>query len=187
MNHLTLSRRDFLWRTSVAAVFSSVWIEPAWAKNANYVIAETSFGKVRGIESRGIKVFKRIHYGGNTGGSNRFMPSVDPASWLGIRDALNYGRSAPQSMPAIPRKITPPKPDVVALPRDSATPASVPALSIFRALAVPRDNPKTPKLPPSPEFNAQDRANMVFNDESVVVNDPLHEQRIAMFHAFDLS
>ena len=174
MNHLTLSRLDFLWRTSGAAVFSSVWIEPAWASNTNYVFAEAILGKVRGIESRGIKVFKEIPNGGNTGGSNRFMPSVGPASWIEIRDALNYGHIAPQSAPAIPRKNhSTPKPDVVASPRDSATPTSVPAPSIFRALAVPGDNPKTPELPTWPEFNAQDRANMIFNNES--------EQRIVMF------
>jgi hypothetical protein len=108
MNHLTLSRRDFLWRTSVAAVFSSVWIEPAWASNTDYVIAETSFGKVRGIESRGIKVFKGIPYGGNTGGSNRFMPSVDPASWIGIRDALNLATALRKACLPFPEKITPP-------------------------------------------------------------------------------
>jgi para-nitrobenzyl esterase len=47
-------------------------------------------------------------------------------------------------------------------------------------------NPNTPKLPHWPAFTAQDRATMVINNESKVVNDPLREKRIAMFRALDL-
>ncbi len=48
-------------------------------------------------------------------------------------------------------------------------------------------NPNTPKLPHWPEFTAKDRATMVFNNASKVVNDPLKEQRIAMFRAMNLA
>jgi para-nitrobenzyl esterase len=44
-------------------------------------------------------------------------------------------------------------------------------------------NPNTPKLPMWPAFSAQNRATMVINNESKVVNDPLREQRLAMFEA----
>ncbi len=47
-------------------------------------------------------------------------------------------------------------------------------------------NPNTPKLPRWPTFNAQDRATMVFDNVSKMVNDPLREQRIAMFQAMGL-
>src|SRR5580692_6731367 len=48
-------------------------------------------------------------------------------------------------------------------------------------------NPNTPKLPSWPVFNAKDRATMVIDNVSKVVNDPLREQRIAMFEAMNLA
>ena len=47
-------------------------------------------------------------------------------------------------------------------------------------------NPNNPKIPYWPEFNINDRATMVINNECKVVSDPLREQRIAMFRALDL-
>ena len=60
-------------------------------------IVETSAGKVRGLISNGIAVFKGIPYGGPTGGPNRFMPPTEPAPWGAIRDAIDEGMRAPQS------------------------------------------------------------------------------------------
>jgi para-nitrobenzyl esterase len=62
------------------------------------VTAETAYGQVRGAETDGIKVFKGIPYGASTAGKNRFMPPVNPTRWTGVRDALQYGPSAPQSV-----------------------------------------------------------------------------------------
>jgi para-nitrobenzyl esterase len=61
------------------------------------VTADTAYGQVRGAEADGIKVFKGIPYGASTAGKNRFMPPANPARWTGVRDALQYGPSAPQS------------------------------------------------------------------------------------------
>ena len=47
-------------------------------------------------------------------------------------------------------------------------------------------DPNTPKLPHWPAFNATDRPTMVFNNVSKVENDPLREQRLAMFQAMGL-
>jgi para-nitrobenzyl esterase len=47
-------------------------------------------------------------------------------------------------------------------------------------------NPNTPKLPHWPAFDAKDRATMVINNVSKVVNDPLREQRLAMYQATNL-
>jgi para-nitrobenzyl esterase len=98
-----MSRRDFLGRASAAAFSSYALLESSWAQSPQFVIAETSFGKIRGIQTRGIRIFKGIPYGANTTGANRFMPPVDPASWTGVRDALEYGRSAPQRDPSPPK------------------------------------------------------------------------------------
>jgi len=45
----------------------------------------------------------------------------------------------------------------------------------------------TPKLPHSPAYDAKNRATMVINNLSKVANDPLREQRLAMFQALNLS
>jgi carboxylesterase type B len=42
-------------------------------------------------------------------------------------------------------------------------------------------------LPRWPAFEAKDRATMVINNVSKVVDDPLREQRLAMYHALNLS
>lgn len=43
--------------------------------------------------------------------------------------------------------------------------------------------PNTPKLPRWPAFEARSRATMVIDNTCVVVNDPIREQRQAMFRA----
>jgi para-nitrobenzyl esterase len=48
-------------------------------------------------------------------------------------------------------------------------------------------DPNTPKLPQWPAFEATQRATMMFDNASVVQNDPLREQRLAMFAALDLA
>src|SRR5580698_6655990 len=81
-----LNRRTFLLLTPAVLV-----------KAAEPPTAETAYGKVRGVDADGIKIFKGIPYGASTAGKNRFMPPVNPASWTGVRDALQYGPSAPQT------------------------------------------------------------------------------------------
>ena len=48
-------------------------------------------------------------------------------------------------------------------------------------------DPNTPKLPHWPAYDAKDRATMIINNVSKVVNDPLREQRLAMFQAWKYS
>jgi para-nitrobenzyl esterase len=66
-------------------------------------VVETAAGRVRGATRAGIHIFKGVRYGASTGGRNRFMPPVAPNTWSGVRDALDYGASAPQSR-ALPAK-----------------------------------------------------------------------------------
>ena len=96
------TRREFLKHISAAAVSSCVLLHDLNAQDANYVVAETAFGKIRGVDNGGIKIFKGIPYGASTTGANRFMPPAEPGDWSGVRDALAYGPSAPQRDPGAP-------------------------------------------------------------------------------------
>jgi para-nitrobenzyl esterase len=60
-------------------------------------IADTTYGKVRGVLTPdGVRTFCGIPYGGDTGGANRFKPPTKPASWTGVRDAVQWGNKSPQ-------------------------------------------------------------------------------------------
>lgn len=61
-----------------------------------FPIVETTDGKVRGLMSGGIAVFKGLRYGASTAGPNRFRPPQPVVPWKGVRDALDYGNIAPQ-------------------------------------------------------------------------------------------
>jgi para-nitrobenzyl esterase len=63
-------------------------------------VAATSAGQVRGARAEnGTLIFKGIPYGASTTGANRFMPPQPVQPWEGVRDALAYGPTAPQTVP----------------------------------------------------------------------------------------
>jgi para-nitrobenzyl esterase len=95
------SRRTFVKQAALllAAVEARPWLRLE-AAAGDSVTATTSAGTVRGIVDAGINVFKGIPYGDTTAGTNRFMPPKPPAAWKGIRDALAYGSTAPQTVGA---------------------------------------------------------------------------------------
>ncbi len=100
-----ITRRNFLKQSSlISAGFTAGLLFP-WK---NYVkaaegfpVAETIYGKVRGMNVAGINTFRGIRYGASTAGANRFMPPVKPGKWNGVFDAFAYGPAAPQ-MPGNP-------------------------------------------------------------------------------------
>jgi len=96
---LLLDRRNFFRQSSALLATAQAGLFGRIALGADTdAIAETSYGKVRGTVSGDIKIFKGIPYGGNTGGKNRFMPPVKPVAWTGVRDALAFGPTAPQTV-----------------------------------------------------------------------------------------
>jgi para-nitrobenzyl esterase len=66
-------------------------------------VVETASGRVVGLTSDGVHVFKGIPYGASTAGANRFMPPKKPEPWTGVREALAYAGRSPQA-PAAPQR-----------------------------------------------------------------------------------
>ncbi|HVS64589.1 MAG TPA: carboxylesterase/lipase family protein [Thermoanaerobaculia bacterium] len=66
--------------------------------SAGEPIAATEYGQVRGEIVDGIYAFRGIPYGGSTAGENRFKPPTEPEPWTGVRDAIEYGDRAPQTV-----------------------------------------------------------------------------------------
>jgi para-nitrobenzyl esterase len=54
-------------------------------------VAETQYGKVRGVDWQGVYVFRGVPYGGPTEGAARFLPPEPPVSWAGIREVTENG------------------------------------------------------------------------------------------------
>jgi para-nitrobenzyl esterase len=65
------------------------------AAEQDSLVATTQYGKVRGMEEDGVKVFKGIRYGADTA-TTRFMAPKAPEAWEGIKDAMAYGNSTRQ-------------------------------------------------------------------------------------------
>ena len=89
---MTTHRRAVL-AGAVAATLAGLASAKAAAK---VPIAVTRYGKVRGSEVEGIKVFKGVRYGADTG-PRRFLPPLPPAPWTGVAEGLVHGPASPQS------------------------------------------------------------------------------------------
>lgn len=61
-----------------------------------WVDTETAYGKVRGVRTNGVNVFKGIPYAGKVSGERRFRRPAPLKSWTGIREALQFGPPAMQ-------------------------------------------------------------------------------------------
>ena len=89
-----MTRRQTLG--SVLAFGAAVAARPAIGAGM-FPIVETAQGKLRGMASGGVNIFRGINYGAETSGRNRFMPPQPVEAWSGLRDALHWSDVAPQS------------------------------------------------------------------------------------------
>jgi para-nitrobenzyl esterase len=67
------------------------------AHSTSSPVVETASGRVVGVTSDGVHVFKGIPYGASTAGANRFMPPRKPEPWAGVREAIVYAGRSPQA------------------------------------------------------------------------------------------
>ena len=104
------TRRTFVKQASLAlaAAYASPWARLA-GDDAAGVTATTAAGSVRGTVLEGINIFTGIPFGGTTAGKNRFMPPTKLVPWIGTRDALAYGPTAPQAPGQSERRGAPPE------------------------------------------------------------------------------
>lgn len=94
--------RSSLWGTALS-VLSGIVPDEAHAAGevkSTAAVVDTSEGKVRGVVTNGVQVYRGIPYGASTAGANRFMPPRKPEPWTGVRDAFQNGHSSPQVAPA---------------------------------------------------------------------------------------
>lgn len=86
-----LDRRTVM-RASLASLAAAPMIAGS-AAASEAPIATTRHGRVRGVETDGIRIFKGVPYAS----APRFLAPVAPQAWTGVRDALAFGPMAPQS------------------------------------------------------------------------------------------
>jgi para-nitrobenzyl esterase len=89
-----IDRRGML--VGAGALLASSWMTARADEASLFPIVETADGKVRGIVSGGIAVYKGLRYAADTSGRNRFMAPQPVKKWSGVRDHFDYGNIAPQ-------------------------------------------------------------------------------------------
>ena len=108
----SLNRREFMRQSTLLGVSGLLLPHRVWGAQEAFPIAQTTFGKVRGMDVSGIKTFRGIRYAASTAGSNRFMPPRKPRHAVPLIFWRSGGGLTPQ------RKLTPwPRTIPITVPR----------------------------------------------------------------------
>jgi len=98
------SRRRFLRQSIQLGAVGAVGASGLWlparvaAQSSPSSVVEIDTGRVRGYVNEGVSVFKGIPYGASTAGENRFRPPQPATAWTGVRESVEYGPTAPQTL-----------------------------------------------------------------------------------------
>ena len=71
-------------------------------KADDFVDVEITHGKIRGIRSEGVNIFKGVPYAGKVSGDRRFRRPAPLDPWTGVRDALQLGAPSIQGSRGLP-------------------------------------------------------------------------------------
>jgi len=112
INMPAIGRKKFLTQISLSTAAAVAFPKlgyPSSGYFANYgnieeyVEVEIAHGKIRGVRTNGVNIFKGIPYAGRISGDRRFRRPAPLEPWAGVRDALQLG--APSIQP--PRRNEP--------------------------------------------------------------------------------
>ncbi len=88
------TRRQYLKKASLAiapAILLPGIFNSCCDKVEDYLIVETTHGKLRGYRENGVSIFKGVSYAGSISGKNRFQKAGSMKPWKGVRNALKLG------------------------------------------------------------------------------------------------
>lgn len=121
-----INRRRFITSASLAAAAAATFPGMAYSYSfqdeAEYILAVTDHGRIRGIREEGVNIFRGIPYAGRVSGDRRFRRPAPLEPWTGVRDALRLGAPAIQPLNQTYGK-NEPKPDEDCLFLNVWTPA----------------------------------------------------------------
>lgn len=95
----TIDRRYFLSQLSLAGAVAATAGFGFTTKRTpdEFVVTEINTGKIKGVRSDGVNIFKGVPYGGRISGDRRFRRPAPLQPWTGVRDATQFGAPAIQS------------------------------------------------------------------------------------------
>jgi para-nitrobenzyl esterase len=101
----SINRRQFVTRMSMSAAaaitFTKIgYAAPVYFANQRvdeFVDIEITHGKIRGIRTEGVNIFKGIPYAGRISGDRRFRRPAPLEPWTGVRETLQLGAPAIQA------------------------------------------------------------------------------------------
>lgn len=93
-----MKRREFIHKTGLS-VAGLTLANYAYSKSLidEFVISDTSHGKVKGYRENGVNIFKGVPYAGKISGERRFRRPAPLESWEGVKEALTLGAPAIQN------------------------------------------------------------------------------------------
>jgi para-nitrobenzyl esterase len=93
-----IDRRHFLSQCAWAGVVAATagFGFKSARRPDEFIETEIHTGRIKGVRSDGVNVFKGIPYGGKISGDRRFRRPAPLQPWLGVRDATQFGAPAIQ-------------------------------------------------------------------------------------------